>query len=116
MAVVIAVVAVVAGLASSRRPTPGIVVIGVLGLLGLLAVITGPAFTPVDLAAPAAALVVGIDAFRGLHALAIRTYVPAAGGPAVSRRLLLVGSSAAVAVVSLAAGWPVPVPPRPRTA
>ncbi|WP_433555755.1 molybdopterin-dependent oxidoreductase [Pseudonocardia xinjiangensis] len=107
MAVVIAVVAVAAGLASVRRPAPGIVVIGGLGLLGLLAVVTAPAFTWVDLAAPAAALVVGVDAFRGLHALATRAYVPAAGGDGnqgVSRRTLLLGSSAAVAVVSLAAG------------
>ncbi|MBC8092860.1 MAG: molybdopterin-binding protein, partial [Pseudonocardia sp.] len=51
------VVAVVAGIASRRRAAPGLVTIAVLGVLGFLAVVFGPAFRPLDLAAPVASLV-----------------------------------------------------------
>jgi DMSO/TMAO reductase YedYZ molybdopterin-dependent catalytic subunit len=104
MAVVLAILAVLAGLVSRRRPGPGVSVVAALGLLGLLAVILAPAFSPQDLVAPTVALMVGVAVFGGLHALARRTCCPTAQetGPArVSRRAVLLGSSAAVAAASL---------------
>jgi DMSO/TMAO reductase YedYZ molybdopterin-dependent catalytic subunit len=109
MGVVIAAVAAVAGLASRRHPVPGLVVVAVLGVLGLAAVAFAPVFAPRDLVAPAAALVVGLAVFAGLHALATRAHRSCDAGPSdpaagPSRRTVLVGSSAAVAVASLGAG------------
>ncbi|MGH3588819.1 MAG: molybdopterin-dependent oxidoreductase, partial [Pseudonocardia sp.] len=114
MAVVIAAVAAGAGLAARRRIAPGLVVVAVLGVLGLAAVVSAPVFTPADLAAPVVALVVGLVVFAGLHALAVRAHHPArpdsgtdggaGAGAGLSRRAVLIGSSAAVAVASLAAG------------
>jgi DMSO/TMAO reductase YedYZ molybdopterin-dependent catalytic subunit len=111
MAVVIAVVAAAAGLASRRRLVPGLLVVAVLGLLGLATVVFAPIFAPADLIAPAAALVAGLVVFAGLHTLAVRAYRPTTGeagtdepGTGLSRRSVLVGSSAAVAVASLGAG------------
>lgn len=106
MAVVIAIVAAVAGLASRHRPTPGVAVIAVLGVVGILTVAFAPVFSPLDLVAPLVALATGIGVFRLLHALALRTHDGAdeAGqGGQVSRRTVLIGSSAAVGVASLGA-------------
>ncbi len=77
--VVLAVVAVAAGLASRRRERPGVVVVVVLGALGAAAVLASPAFTLLDLVAPAAAVAAGLGTFSGLHALARRAAM--AGGP-----------------------------------
>lgn len=69
MAVVIALVAVVAGLLSRRTPIPGLVIVGLLGVLGVLAVVeqaTGDRVLLAALAAPVA----GLGVFRGLHGLA----------------------------------------------
>jgi DMSO/TMAO reductase YedYZ molybdopterin-dependent catalytic subunit len=113
MAVVIVAVAAIAGLLSRYQARPGVVTVTVLGLLGFAAVILAPAFAPLDLLAPAAALVAGVGVFRSLHRLAVRAYQaepllgpterpePSAG---MSRRGMLVGSSAAVGLLSLAAG------------
>ncbi len=107
MAVVIVAVAALAGLASRRRPGPGVVVVVVLGVLGFAAVLFAPAFAPLDVLAPTASLVVGIGVFRWLHALALRT-AARTGEPArpggLTRRALLVRSSVAVGIGSLAAG------------
>jgi DMSO/TMAO reductase YedYZ molybdopterin-dependent catalytic subunit len=110
MAAVITAVAAGAGLASRRRATPGLVVITVLGLLALAAVVSAPEFALRDLVAPVVALVVGLPVFAGLHAIAVRGYQPAAtdsgihAGAGLPRRSMLIGSSAAVAVLSLGAG------------
>ena len=109
VAVVLALVAGLAGLASRRRPTPGVAVVTVLGLMGAAAVAAAPAFAPLDLLAPAAALVAGVVTLRRLHALALAAWTgavpldpPAAGG--VSRRRVLVGASVAVGAASFVAG------------
>ena len=62
--VVLAAVALLAGGLSGRDERPGTAVLAVLGGLGLLAVGTGPAFGPLDLLAPAAALVVAVWTWR----------------------------------------------------
>ncbi|MDN5751394.1 MAG: molybdopterin-dependent oxidoreductase, partial [Pseudonocardia sp.] len=99
MGVVLALAAVVAGLASRERTQPGTRTVTGLGLLGLAAVLFSPAFTPVDLLAPAAAAGVGVLVFRRLHGLALRS----APGTEASRRRLLLGSSGLVASGALAA-------------
>jgi DMSO/TMAO reductase YedYZ molybdopterin-dependent catalytic subunit len=68
---VVALVAVAAGLASRRRPTTGRRVLVVLGVLGLAAVISSPVFTLPDLVAPLAAMGAGLWTFRWLHEQAI---------------------------------------------
>ena len=125
MAVVIAGAAAAAGLASRRRRRPGVVLVTVLGLLGFAAVVLAPVFSPLDLLAPAASMAAGVGVFRLLHRLALQAHPPTAeprddhgdehggtdgagtGGPGpggMSRRGVLIGSSTAVGVLSLAAG------------
>jgi DMSO/TMAO reductase YedYZ molybdopterin-dependent catalytic subunit len=112
MAVVIALVAALAGLASRRHVRPGVVVVSAMGVLGVLAVIFSPSFSPLDLLAPAVSVGVGVWVFRLLHRLGRQAYGPGDGAPGeqpeggggVSRRKVLAGSSAAVGVASLGAG------------
>ena len=101
MAVVLLAVAAVAGILSRERPKPGVVAVTGLGLLGFAAVIASPAFTPVDLLAPAASAGVGVLVLRRLHALALSPAPPVDG---VARRTVLLGVSAAVGFGALAAG------------
>jgi DMSO/TMAO reductase YedYZ molybdopterin-dependent catalytic subunit len=96
MAVVIALVAAAGGLASRRTAGPGVAVVSALGVLGALAVLTAPTFSPLDLAAPAAALAVGVVVFRRLHALGLQARRATTPGAALSRRRVLIGTSAAV--------------------
>lgn len=103
MGVAIAILGAGAGIASRHRSTPGVVVVTVLGVLGFLAVIFAPVFTAVDLVAPAVSLAAGIVVFRQLHTHALGIEAPPSGG-GVSRRSVLIGSSAAVGAVSLGAG------------
>lgn len=107
MAVVIALVAVAAGLLSRRTPVPGLVVVGLLGGLGVLAVVEqaiGQLVLLAALTAPAA----GLTTFWGLHALGRSADRPAdpTRRPRVPRREFLVasGSVAAGAVVLGVAG------------
>jgi DMSO/TMAO reductase YedYZ molybdopterin-dependent catalytic subunit len=122
MAVVIAMVAAAGGLASRRFPRPGVVTVVVLGLAGLLAVVAATVFSPLDVIAPLVSLGVGLVVFRRLHGLAVEVYQPltevgepvtgppeGAGEPSggvgrMSRRNVLVGSSAALGVASLGSG------------
>lgn len=105
MAVVILVLAAVGGLLSRRSPAVGTAVVVAMGVLGFLAVFFAPSFAPLGLLAPLASLVAGVAAFRLLHRVALRASAPApSGGPEVSRRGVLVGSSAAVGLGALAAG------------
>lgn len=113
---VILLVAVLAGLASRRRPWPGRVVIAVLGVLGLAAVDFSPVFAPRDLVAPLVALFVGLAVFHVLYALATQgargqgALAPSPGG--LSRRSVLLsvvvvgitGVGAAVVGTSLGGG------------
>jgi DMSO/TMAO reductase YedYZ molybdopterin-dependent catalytic subunit len=109
MAVVIVAVAALAGLAARRHPGPGVVVVIVLGVAGVAAVMYAPAFAPLDMLAPTASLVVGVGVLRWLHRLALSAAAgpddPAVAPPGgLTRRALLVRSSAAVGVASLAGG------------
>jgi DMSO/TMAO reductase YedYZ molybdopterin-dependent catalytic subunit len=108
VAAALVAVAVVAGLVSRRGPTPGRVLIAVLGLVGLTAVATAPAFAPLDLLAPVVAVTTGLLVFPALHGLAQRAARPGTG-PApdvdgVTRRAVLVGSSATLGVGALTVG------------
>lgn len=110
----VAGLAVVAGLVSRRHPVRGLAVIVLLGVVGFLAVVFAPAFAPIDLLAPAVALVAGVGVFSWLHRIAARAAGPDLdpdpdseepnGAAQVSRRKVLVGASVAVGAVSLGAG------------
>ncbi|GAA1875785.1 molybdopterin-dependent oxidoreductase [Pseudonocardia ailaonensis] len=112
MAVVIALVGAVAGLVSRRRPGPGLTVVAVLGLLGVGAVAAAPTVNAAAFVAPLAALVAGLASFAGLHRVARSANGEAptdgsggdSGRGGIGRRAVLVGSMAAVAVASAAAG------------
>jgi DMSO/TMAO reductase YedYZ molybdopterin-dependent catalytic subunit len=101
--VVLTLAAAAAGLASRSAPRPGVAVVTALGLLGLAAVAFSPAFAPLDLLAPAAALGTGVTVLRRLQPLALEVAAPG-GRPVFSRRTLLVRSSAAVGLGALASG------------
>lgn len=105
MAVVIVLVAAVAGLLSRRTAVVGTAVVAAMGVLGLAAVVFSPAFRPLWIVPPVVAIVVGLLAFRLLHRAA--STAPTAGTPAegagVSRRGVLIGTGA-VGIGALAAG------------
>ncbi|MFP5070436.1 molybdopterin-dependent oxidoreductase [Pseudonocardia nantongensis] len=108
MAVVIAVLAVVAGLVARRRPGPGLAVVTVLGLLALVCTVIAPAFGAPDLIAPLVALVVGTAVFGALHrAFARATTTGEATGPGAGlarRRALSLAGGVALGSVAAAAG------------
>lgn len=94
MAVVIAIVAAVAGLLSRRSVRPGLTLVVVLGVVGLVVVIFAPTFGPLSVLAPIASIVAGVGSFRWLHRLARRAAAVRSGGPEVSRRSVLIGTAA----------------------
>ncbi|SFQ54428.1 DMSO/TMAO reductase YedYZ, molybdopterin-dependent catalytic subunit [Amycolatopsis arida] len=79
MAVVMLLVAVVAGVLSRRSPLPGTVAIVLLGVVAGIAVFSRPDLSAVALLAPAASLLAGVVAFRWLHTLGTRRSTPALG-------------------------------------
>lgn len=105
MALVIAIVAVIAGLLSRRSVRPGLTLVVVLGLAGLLVVIFAPTFGPLSLLAPIASIAAGVGSFVWLHRLATRAAAPVTtGGPGVSRRGVLLGTAAVGAGAVVAGG------------
>ncbi|NKQ54658.1 molybdopterin-dependent oxidoreductase [Amycolatopsis sp. K13G38] len=72
MALVLLLVSALAGLASRRRPWPGLAVIAAFGLVGLVAVYTRPDLDAVALLAPLASLVAGVATFLLLRRRAHR--------------------------------------------
>ncbi|GAA4775661.1 molybdopterin-dependent oxidoreductase [Actinomycetospora chlora] len=86
MAVVLVLVAAAAGLGSRRSAAPGALVVVLLGLVAVASATAAPAFSPVDLLAPLAALVAGLAVWLGLHRLAMRRAAAAAtvGGSGAS--------------------------------
>jgi DMSO/TMAO reductase YedYZ molybdopterin-dependent catalytic subunit len=96
-AVVLVLVAAGIGVAGRRRARPGVVGIAGLGVLGALAVLTAPGPGPVDLVAPAVAVLAGLGAFTWLRRAAV-------AGTDPSRRAVLIGSSVAVGLASVGAG------------
>jgi DMSO/TMAO reductase YedYZ molybdopterin-dependent catalytic subunit len=81
MAVVLVLVAAVAGLASRRTVTPGALVVVVLGLVGVASATAAPTFSVIDLAAPLAAVGAGLAVVVGLHRLAMGQAAAAGNGP-----------------------------------
>ncbi|SFA99427.1 DMSO/TMAO reductase YedYZ, molybdopterin-dependent catalytic subunit [Amycolatopsis marina] len=75
MAVVMLVLAAVAGLVSRRSVVPGTVIIALFGLVGLVAVFNRPALGQLSLLAPVASLGTGVLVFRWLHRIAPRSAV-----------------------------------------
>jgi DMSO/TMAO reductase YedYZ molybdopterin-dependent catalytic subunit len=103
MAVVIALVAALGGLASRRSPFPALALVLVLGLIGVTCALAEPSATPGYLVAPVAALVAGAGAVAVLHALARRAAAPGSAPGAAplaredARRRLLLGMVVALA-------------------
>ncbi|WP_240519233.1 molybdopterin-dependent oxidoreductase [Amycolatopsis antarctica] len=72
MAVVMVLVAALAGVLSRRNALPGVVVIALFGIVGGVAVFSRPDLGQLSLLAPAASLVAGVLVFRFLHNVALR--------------------------------------------
>jgi DMSO/TMAO reductase YedYZ molybdopterin-dependent catalytic subunit len=104
MAVVIALVAVGAGLVSRRSPVPGLAVVALLGVVGILAVLE-QASSPGAVLVPVASLATGLAVFAGLHALARRRGAagPDATGRPLRRRRFLAASGLVAAGAALSA-------------
>ncbi|MGD9529612.1 MAG: molybdopterin-dependent oxidoreductase, partial [Pseudonocardia sp.] len=81
MAVVLGLVSVGIGLAGRRDETRAVYGIVALGAVAVVAVVTAPTFGPLDLLAPAAAILTGTSVYRLLHGLGT-----AAGGPSDPQR------------------------------
>jgi DMSO/TMAO reductase YedYZ molybdopterin-dependent catalytic subunit len=137
MAVVLLIVAGVAGLLSRRNPWPGVALAVVVGLLGFVAVLSRPDLGQLGILAPLASLLAGVLVFQWLHRLAMsrvtevrdnepldlsrRAFIRASAGVAVGAGLLggggqvladrtdVEGSRAAVGALTPA----VPTPPIP---
>ncbi|UQS22197.1 molybdopterin-dependent oxidoreductase [Amycolatopsis thermalba] len=96
MAVVALVLAVAAGLASRRRPAPGLVFVSVVGVLGGAAVFTRPDLGQIALLAPVVSLVAGLAVFAWLH----RTALDGQYSSAARRNFLLAVAGAGAAGVA----------------
>ncbi len=92
MAVVMVLLAIVAGLISRTRPLPGQIVIAVFGVVGIAAVWGRPDLGQAALLAPVASLVAGLLVFRWLHRAALTRGVSAS-----RRQFLFVAIGAGVA-------------------
>ncbi|HVV11094.1 molybdopterin-dependent oxidoreductase [Amycolatopsis sp.] len=98
MAVVMIVLAIVAGLISRQRPLPGQLLIGAFGVVGIVAVYFRPDLGQAALFAPAMSLLTGVTVFRILHKVALR------GDTSASRRSFLI-TAAGAAVVGVIGQW-----------
>nr|WP_083474215.1 sulfite oxidase [Pseudonocardia sp. AL041005-10] len=103
MALVITGLAAAAGLAARRRPAPGLAVLVAMGVVALVTTVSAPAFTPVGLLAPVAALLVGPTVFLAVHAAFARAARPRRGTTAAVSRRRALGLAGGAAVASLAA-------------
>ncbi|WP_446680364.1 molybdopterin-dependent oxidoreductase [Amycolatopsis jiangsuensis] len=106
MAVVMLVVAAVAGLISVRRVWPGAALVTVFGLVGVVAVLTRPSLTPVAVLAPLASVLVGVGAFLLLHRISSRIGARDEDGrrSGTPRRAFLIGGAGVVVGSGVAAG------------
>ncbi|HET6503588.1 MAG TPA: molybdopterin-dependent oxidoreductase [Amycolatopsis sp.] len=101
MAVVMVLLAMVAGLVSRTRSLPGQLLIGVFGLVGVVAVYTRPDVGQLALLAPLVSLATGVLVFRGLHraALARSTWSPS------RRRFLFTGVAVGAGLAGGVGQW-----------
>lgn len=77
MAVVMLLLAIVAGLISRTTPLPGQWFVGVFGVVGIVAVYTRPDLGVVGLLAPVVSLFAGVLVFRALHNAALNAVLDA---------------------------------------
>jgi DMSO/TMAO reductase YedYZ molybdopterin-dependent catalytic subunit len=104
MAVVLVLIAALAGILSRRTPRPGQVIVGLFGAIGILAVYNRPDLGQIALLAPVLSLVTGVLVFTWLHRILLPSTVsdtPAVAGP--NRRKFL-QTSVGVAVGAGVAG------------
>lgn len=104
MTLVILAITVAAGLASGRDARPGLVVVVAMGLLAFVATVTSPTFGLLDLAAPTAAILVGVGVWRLLHGLALADGRGAAGAPSPTHRRRFLTAAGLTALGAVGAG------------
>ncbi|HEV2779485.1 MAG TPA: molybdopterin-dependent oxidoreductase [Actinophytocola sp.] len=96
MAVVLLLLAGLAGLLSRRRSWPGVTLAAAVGVLGFLAVLARPDLGQLGILAPAASLITGVLVLRWLHGLALAR--AGADTPTDDSRRVFLRTSAGVAV------------------
>ncbi|MFD2418410.1 molybdopterin-dependent oxidoreductase [Amycolatopsis pigmentata] len=101
MAVVMVVLAVVAGLVSRTWAWPGQAIIGVFGAVGVAAVVTRPDLGQFAVIAPVASLVTGVLVFRGLHHAALAQGISSPS----RRRFLFAGVAVGAGLAGGAGQW-----------
>jgi DMSO/TMAO reductase YedYZ molybdopterin-dependent catalytic subunit len=104
MAVVMALLAVAAGLLSRRRAWPGVLIAAAVGGLGFLAVLARPDLGQLGVLAPAASLLAGVLVFRWLHGLAMARLSTLYTPDESRRRFLRASAGVAVGAGVLGAG------------
>jgi DMSO/TMAO reductase YedYZ molybdopterin-dependent catalytic subunit len=109
MAVVMVLLAAVAGVLSRREPLPGQIVIGLFGVVGILAVYNRPDLGQISVLAPVVSLLAGVIVFSRLHRMALAQVSTETGNADTvqgtnRRTFLLTGAGVAVGagVVGLA--------------
>ncbi|MDT7728183.1 MAG: hypothetical protein QOI21_4759 [Actinomycetota bacterium] len=104
MAVVMVLVAMLAGLISRRKPLPGQIIFGIFGVIGVLAVYSRPDLGQVAVLAPVVSLLAGVLVFGWLHRILLpQPFAGTAPAEGPNRRKFLV-TSAGVAVGAGVAG------------
>ena len=100
MAVVMVLIAALAGVLSRRKPLPGQVIIGLFGAIGIVAVYNRPDLGQISLLAPVLSLVTGVLVFTWLHRILVLSRFtepePEAVDGSSRRKFLLTGVGVAV--------------------
>ncbi|MQA60806.1 MAG: molybdopterin-dependent oxidoreductase [Actinophytocola sp.] len=104
MAIVLALLALLAGVLSRRRPAGGIALIVGLGVVGMAAVLTRPEVSPLAVLAPLSSIAAGALVFGWLHRVALEGVADSAEAAFdTSRRRFVVSSLGVVAGAGVAA-------------
>ncbi|GAA3552345.1 molybdopterin-dependent oxidoreductase [Amycolatopsis ultiminotia] len=106
MAVVMVVVAAVAGLVSVRRAWPGAALVSAFGVVGIAAVLSRPSLPVVAVLAPVASTFVGVGIFLLLHRISSRVAQRGTDGHrrGTPRRAFLLGGAGVVVGTGLVGG------------
>jgi DMSO/TMAO reductase YedYZ molybdopterin-dependent catalytic subunit len=105
MAVVMVLIAALAGVVSRTKPLPGQIIVGLFGVVGIVAVYNRPDLGQISILAPVVSLLVGVFVFTRLHRILLpRTYAETPLDVGTNRRKFMLtsaGVAAGAGVVAL---------------
>jgi DMSO/TMAO reductase YedYZ molybdopterin-dependent catalytic subunit len=97
MAVVMVLVAALAGIASRRKPLPGQLIIALFGVVGIVAVYNRPDLGQVSVLAPVVSLAAGVMVFTWLHRILLpQTFAETLADGPNRRKFMVTGAGVAV--------------------